>query len=64
MNVVQIAEFDWLMGWHLVKIFVRYYKIFFPWGYLDFVTEIFIKLSSVFHMTSVHIDEFDWLPGQ
>ena len=34
------------------------------WKYLDFFTEMFIELSSTFHMTFVQIGEFDWLSGR
>ena len=35
------------------------------WRYLEFVvTEVFIELSSTFHMTFVQIGVFDWLPGR
>ena len=34
------------------------------WIYLDFFfTEMFIELSSTFHMTFVQIGIFDWLSG-
>ena len=31
---------------------------------LNFFTEMFIELSSTFHMTFVQIGEFDWLSGR
>ena len=34
------------------------------WGYWEFVTEMFVESSSVFHTTSVQIREFDWLSGR
>ena len=35
------------------------------WGYFEFFfTEMFIELSSTFHMTFVQIGEFDWLSGR
>ena len=35
------------------------------WRYLEkFFTEMFIELSSTFHMTFVQIGVFDWLSGR
>ena len=34
------------------------------WRYLDFFTEMFIELSSTFHMTFVQIGVFNWLSGR
>ena len=54
-------------SFHRLKMGKVEIGIFFlsQWRYLDFFfTEMFIELSSMFHITFVQIGVFDWLLGR